>query len=255
MSDKEIERRRYDERARATLGRAGEMRGSGAIPPVLRRPYLAYEAAVRSVLRPRLRTLEIGAGTGAHTGVLTEAGADVVATDIATGALVALLRGMDDISRERITPCACDMEDLPFSDSSFDLVASAGSLSYGDPEAVNAEILRVLRDGGCFVCVDSLNHNPIYRLNRWLHHRRGHRSASTVHRIPGVGRIGSLTRYFASVDVQYFGGFTWAMPVIARVTGDIRAAAISDALDRLFRVRRSAFKFVLLARGRRTRTA
>jgi ubiquinone/menaquinone biosynthesis C-methylase UbiE len=195
--------------------------------------------------------LEIGAGTGSHTRVLTEGGAYVVATDIATGALAVLVRGMDDVPPDRVTPCACDMEDLPFRDRSFDVVASAGSLSYGDPEAVDGEIVRVLRAGGCFVCVDSLNHNPIYRLNRWLHHRRGHRSASTVSRIPGMGRLGSLSRYFASVDVQYFGGFTWAMPVMMRVIGEARAATLSDVLDRWFRVRRSAFKFVLVARGRR----
>jgi ubiquinone/menaquinone biosynthesis C-methylase UbiE len=253
MTDKQIERRRYEERARATLEQpgVGTPRGSGAVPLVLRRPYLAYEAAIRSVLHTRLRALEIGAGTGSHTRVLTEAGAEVVATDIAAGALAVLMRGMDDIPRDRITPCVCDMEDLPFRDGAFDVVASAGSLSYGDPEAVNAEIVRVLRTGGCFVCVDSLNHNPIYRLNRWLHHRRGHRSGSTIRRIPGMGRIRSLSRYFASVDVQYFGGFVWAMPVIARVIGDVRAAVLSDALDRWFGVQRSAFKFVLLARGRR----
>src|SRR5687767_4189373 len=138
MSDKDIERRRYEERARATLERRGieTQRGSGAVPPTLRRPYLAYEAAVRSVLQARCRVLEIGAGTGSHTRVLTEGGAYVVATDIATGALAVLVRGMDDVPPDRVTPCACDMEDLPFRDRSFDVVASAGSLSYGDPEAV-----------------------------------------------------------------------------------------------------------------------
>jgi SAM-dependent methyltransferase len=251
MSDKEIERRRYEDRARSTLERADRSpRGAGAFPPILRRPYLAYEAAARSVLRGQGRALEIGAGTGSHTPVLAEAGTDVVATDIATGALTVLMRGLDDVPRERVTPCACDMEALPFRDGSFDVVASAGSLSYGAPEAVNAEIVRVLRAGGCFVCVDSLDHNPIYRLNRWLHHRRGHRTASTIRRIPRMDRIRALSRCFAAVDVQYFGGFTWAMPVIARVVGDVRAAVLSDALDRWFRVRKSAFKFVLLARGR-----
>ena len=77
MSDKDIERRRYEERARATLERRGieTQRGSGAVPPTLRRPYLAYEAAVRSVLQARCRVLEIGAGTGSHTRVLTEGSA------------------------------------------------------------------------------------------------------------------------------------------------------------------------------------
>jgi ubiquinone/menaquinone biosynthesis C-methylase UbiE len=254
MNDKQIERRRYDQRARATLESGSpspSLGGAAAIPPVLRRPYLAYEAAARSSLRERDRALEIGAGTGSHTSVLMEGGADVVATDIAAHALTLLLRAVDRGYDGRLTTCACDMEALPFRDGVFDLVASAGSLSYGDPQAVDAEIVRVLRVGGSFICVDSLNHNPIYRVNRWLHHRRGRRSGSTIRRIPDQRRIHSLSRYFTSAEVQYFGGFTWAMPVIARLIGSTRAAVLSDVLDRWLGVRRSAFKFVLVARGRR----
>jgi SAM-dependent methyltransferase len=253
MNDKEVERRRYERRAGAALGSNDgrlPLAGSGGIAPVLRRPYVAYEAAVRGAVRARDRALEIGAGSGWHTRVLVETGADVVATDIAANALTVLVRSLHPLGG-RLTTCTCDMEELPFRDGVFHVVASAGSLSYGDPRTVDSEILRVLRPGGSFVCVDSLNHNPIYRLNRWIHHRRGHRSASTIQRIPDMRRIESLSRHFASTEVQYFGGFSWAMPVVARLIGGDRAAMLSDGLDRWLRVRKAAFKFVLVARGRR----
>jgi ubiquinone/menaquinone biosynthesis C-methylase UbiE len=62
------------------------------------------------------------------------------------------------------------MEKLPFAGQSFDIIVSAGSLSYGDNDKVLDEIYRVLKNKGVFIAIDSLNNNPIYRLNRCLHY-------------------------------------------------------------------------------------
>jgi ubiquinone/menaquinone biosynthesis C-methylase UbiE len=40
------------------------------------------------------------------------------------------------------------MEKLPFADQSFDIIVSAGSLSYGDNDIVMNEIYRVLKNKG-----------------------------------------------------------------------------------------------------------
>lgn len=58
-----------------------------------------------------------------------------------------------------------DMEQLPFENESFNIVTSAGSLSYGYQIKVDYEIRRVLKPNGFFICVDSLKHNPIYKIN------------------------------------------------------------------------------------------
>ena len=63
-----------------------------------------------------------------------------------------------------------DMELLPFENNSFDIVCSAGSLSYGDNLTVMNEIYRVLNQTGSFIAVDSLNNNLIYRLNRYINY-------------------------------------------------------------------------------------
>jgi ubiquinone/menaquinone biosynthesis C-methylase UbiE len=52
------------------------------------------------------------------------------------------------------------MEKLPFADQSFDIIVSAGSLSYGDNDIVMNEIYRVLKLQGVFIAIDSLNNNP-----------------------------------------------------------------------------------------------
>jgi len=140
-----------------------------------------------------------------------------------------------------------DMEALPFADQSFDCIISAGSLSYGDNETVLAEIHRLLKPGGRFVCVDSLNHNPIYRANRWWHYVRNRRSRSTLRRMPTLALIDRYRQMFGEVEVHFFGSLAWAMPIVVRLVGAERARGVSDWFDRSFRVTRSAFKFVMVA--------
>ena len=67
-----------------------------------------------------------------------------------------------------------DMENLPFKNESFDIVICSGSLSYGDHKIVRNEIFRVLNS--FFICIDSLDHNLIYKINRFIHFLRGKRT-------------------------------------------------------------------------------
>lgn len=252
-NDKIIELERYDKRAQSQLSifgsehLAGEF-GSLAMPQYLRAPYTCYEKCVSELISAEDQVLELGAGSGLHTWVLVQTGARVTATDISPNSLRLLNQRIVNMGGSVKTQLA-DIESLPFPDASFDAVTCAGSLSYGEPAKVDSEVKRVLRPGGLLVCVDSLNHNPIYRLNRWLHYWRGARTKSTLQRMPDLTRIAMLGSGFANVDVYYFGALSFAMPVIARVCGPARAQAVSDCFDQLIGVRRSAFKFVLVAKG------
>ena len=115
---------------------------------------------------------------------------------------------------------------------------------------MDAEVRRVLRPGGTFICVDSLNHNPIYRLNRWVHYIMGERTKSTIVHMPTLKRIHAISKGFKSVEVRYFGSISYLMPILARVIGQVYAAKVSNAVDKFVNCRRSAFKFVLTARDR-----
>lgn len=250
-SDKKTECLRYDTRAQSLLA-AGTSKietvpvtGSSTVPTVYRTPYIYYEQCIRRHITQDHTVLELGSGTGFHTYALTQTRARVVASDISTHSLEVLSQRITDV-----TTCVADMEALPFKAHSFNVVASAGSLSYGHPDLVDAEIRRVLRPGGIFLCVDSLNHNPIYRFNRRFHYMRGVRSKSTLLRMPTMERIQSITHGFNSAEVCFFGAISYLMPLLARIIGQSRAAKVSDAVDRLVNVRRAAFKFVLVASGR-----
>ena len=190
--------------------------------------------------------MELGAGTGLQSSAALQTGALVVASDISAHSLGVLKRRYRDA--KNLDTVVADMERLPFAARTFDAVLSAGSLSYGDPALVDGEIHRVLRRGGTLICVDSLSHNPVYRLNRWLQYLRGKRTRSTLVRMPNQERIRALGERFAEVHVEYFGALSFAMPGVALVAGEERARLALDWTDRIIGTTRSAFKFVIVAR-------
>ena len=250
--DKLIEKERYEARAQFQMAGAAVLAdlalGSQSMPAYLRTPYIFYEQKIAELIRPSHRVLELGAGAGLHTLALLQTGAQVTASDISPNSL-SLLKQRSQSTTDNLKTEVADMERLPFPAASFDVIVSAGSLSYGDPNLVDCEIRRVLRPGGMLICVDSLNHNPVYRTNRWLHYLRGNRSRSTLKRMPDLARIKALGDGFSNVGVQYFGALSFAMPVLARLVGENAAQAASDRVDQLVGVKRSAFKFVLVAQG------
>lgn len=246
-ADRNIEKDRYNIRS-ASKGLEHHVdgsRGSSSIPLVLQAPYLHFEKLISASLDHKMVVLEVGAGTGEHSGVLVDSGAIVVALDISENSLRLMKRSY--IGCSGLVVSAGDMEFLPFRSHSFDMVTSAGSLSYGDNQRVMREIWRVLKPNGVFICVDSLNHSWVYRLNRWWRFKRGDRSLSTLKRMPNLELLDAYLETFGRVECRFFGAITWLMPIFCRILGPAAASLISDKCDHFFQTRASAFKFVMLA--------
>ena len=190
-TDKEIEKQRYNSRAQFSLSgkfHDKEKMGSINVALPLQAPYRHFERLILdSYPSSEASILEIGSGTGAFTGILISSGASVVATDISDLSLKVLVKNLE--SPLNLRTKVVDMEELTFKDASFDIITSAGALSYGDNELVMNEIFRVLKPGGCFIAVDSLNNNPIYRLNRWVNYLRHKRTKNTLDRMPTLSLI------------------------------------------------------------------
>ena len=99
------------------------------------------------------RSLEIGAGTGYFTLNMLQDGVvrDAVASDISPGMLDALQANARRIG-VAVETVACDAEDLPFDDDSFDLVLGHAVLHHiPHLDRAFAEFRRVLRPGGEFL--------------------------------------------------------------------------------------------------------
>ena len=248
MNDKEIEKERYDLRADSYLSANFDTWSDNeyllTIPVDMRSPYIFFKNVVSCYLDETKAVLEIGSGTGAVTNWLVHSGAAVTASDISPRSVEFLKRLYR--RKKNFQALEADMEALPFADHSFDIVVSAGSLSYGDNETTMHEIFRVLRYGGTFICVDSLSHNPIYRMNRYLHYMFSRRTLSTLNRMPKVDMINRYRDVFGQAELRFFGSITWLFPLLRRLVGSDRTAQIGQWCDERFNVRKSAFKFVMV---------
>jgi len=189
-SDKESELFRYEQRALScdvSPPIPGVSSGYTSMPLYLRAQYIKYEQYLSNILSSSDDALELCAGMGENSGPLISSGCNIVATDISPRSLAVLRWGFP--SAQSLKTIVCDIEDLPFPKHSFDVVACAGGLSYGDNQLVLQHIYRVLKPGGYFICVDSLNHSPIYRANRFFHYLRGKRTLSTLKRMTTTALI------------------------------------------------------------------
>ena len=247
MNDKKVERNRYDDRALKLLSKGSfdKDTGSSSYSLPIRTPYLRYEEMHIEFIDNNDNVLEIGAGTGIHTHSLLETGAFVVATDISPNSVQIIKKKYKKYSDKLIAKVA-DMELLPFGNETFDVVCSAGSLSYGDNQIVMNEIHRVLKPGGKLIIVDSLHENPLYIINRWMGYYRGTRSLSTLRRMPTLKLIKEYGDKFNIKKLDFFISLTWLSPILTLFLKKELVGRIFDRFDTLINVKRSAFKFVVV---------
>lgn len=250
-TDKEIEKNRYDNRSKSTIkifkkkGLFVETTlGVDTISKPLRTPYYYYINKIKKHIKNKHKVLEIGSGIGEFTDILANTKGDILASDISYHSLTLLKLRMK--TRSNLKTIAVDIEKLPFSDNKFDFVVSSGTLSYGDNLTVMFEILRVLKKGGMFICVDSLNNNIVYKFNRWIHFKKGRRSLSTLKRMPSLNLIEKYKKSFGHSEVKFFGSISWIMPLLIKLIGPLYSKIISDKCDEIFNIRRTAFKFVMI---------
>jgi ubiquinone/menaquinone biosynthesis C-methylase UbiE len=99
-------------------------------------------------LRPGQRVLDVAAGNGNATVAAARRWADVTSTDYVE-ALLERGRARAEAERLPVTFQQADAEDLPFDDSSFDVVLSVfGVMFTPNQEQAAQELLRVCRPGG-----------------------------------------------------------------------------------------------------------
>ncbi len=155
---------------------AVDVRFSGAIPenyerymvPLLFQPYADELAKRTAALQPK-RILETAAGTGVVTHALSAAlpDAKITATDLNQAMLdVAARRALPNVTLRQ-----ADALELPFAESSFDLVVCQfGAMFFPDKVAGGAEARRVLRDGGSYLLAiwDAIERNPMTELTQQI---------------------------------------------------------------------------------------
>lgn len=209
----------------------------------LRRPYVEFEDFLRDRIHLGSRVLDLCSGTGKYAMFAAVKGAQVTCADMALNSLkIAEMRAVR--AGVKIAIVQADAEELPFGKETFQIVTCVGSLSYLSLPKFLKETHRVLEPGGYFVCVDSLNHNPVYRLNRSIQWILRRRALSTLQRMPTLKTIAELQRHFCDSRISYHGSLAFVAPVLRPFFGERLASQWLDGLnDRTPVLRRWAFKF------------
>lgn len=116
------------------------------------------------------KVLEIGCGLGVNAMIMRELGAEVYVTDISSSRLkefknISFNSGGGDAKGE-IKIFQASAEEMPFMDSSFDIIYTKSVLIHTDLKRAASEIRRVLKSGGIAVFVEPMDLNPFVNLYR-----------------------------------------------------------------------------------------
>jgi ubiquinone/menaquinone biosynthesis C-methylase UbiE len=207
-------------------------------------PYLAYYEALTKNIRSQDVVLELGAGSGRHTTILTDISAMVYAVDISPLSLeMCQVR-----TKNKVIPICAPMVNIPLDSSSVDYIVACGSLSYIDIENLIDEISRLLKPNGSVIFLDSLNHNFVYRLNRRIQYLRGLRSISTIENMPKYHVINKLKTLFLEEQLSTYGTFLWLFEIIRRLLGFEVALKLYLKLESFSQNSRLGFKFLFVGK-------
>lgn len=205
--------------------------------------YEQFYGEIRNLITDKnFKVLEIGAGFGRHTVQIVKYSNNVIILDVSSKALELNLKMNKSVQKAIVS----SMISIPLDNSSIDLIICGESLSYADPKTTDSEILRVLKPGGSLIIIDALNHNPIYKINRWMKFILGLRSLSSVYRIPKLSRISRLAENFQTNRIIFFGTFVWLIEIIGHLVKRSKAKYFSELLDQYVK-NKYAFKFILVA--------
>ncbi|HEC12406.1 MAG TPA: class I SAM-dependent methyltransferase [Acidiferrobacteraceae bacterium] len=108
--------------------------------------------------------LEIGCASGLFAKYFSSHAQKYTGCDISERQLGLARRNLNDNKHKFIS---ADGKCLPFLDESYDIVVTSGVLHHiDDRDKIYAEVYRVLRPGGVFICFEPAAHNPVANLLR-----------------------------------------------------------------------------------------
>ncbi len=247
-SDLDIERERYSKRAKINKQNSKNIQVKKRKNNLIDAPYIEiYFKSLLKNSKKDLKLLEICCGEGQCSKPILKYYKDITFVDISKSSLDVLKRNYNSFLTDSISFKECNIESLPFDSEIFDIVACAGGLSYGDNKLVLNEIHRVLKTNGIFICIDSLNENPIYKLNRYIHYLRGNRTKSTIKRMPDRKLLSEYKNKFGITKINYSGKLIWILYPLSKIIGYGKSKILSDFFDKKLPIWMS-FKFIMEAK-------
>ncbi len=246
-SDLDIERERYSRRA-AINKNVINFQFKKSKNNLILAPYneIYFKSLIRNS-KKGYKILEICCGEGQCSEPILKNFNDITFADISKNSLDVIKRKYRHLISESVRFKVCNIEFLPFKNEKFDVVACSGGLSYGDNNLVKNEIYRVLKQDGIFICIDSLNDNPVYKSNRYFHYVRGNRTKSTLKRMPDIKLIENYNNKFGVTKINFTGKLIWILYPLSKIIGYKKSKLLSDFFDDIL-PNWMSFKFIMEAK-------
>ncbi|MFX0195647.1 MAG: class I SAM-dependent methyltransferase [Candidatus Hodarchaeota archaeon] len=206
------------------------------------------ENFIENNLPKEAKVLDFGCGIGADSINFAKMGYRVVGIDI-SDVSIRMCKYFTEKDRLRADFFVMDGEALALPTSFFNLVFNNGSLSFVDLKRTLKEICRVLRSEGYFVGIDTLGHNPLLNLNRYLNYLRGLRTEKTIRGVIRNKDLELIRKHFHECHFFYFHLLTLLSIVLMERPWIVN---LLEKLDRfLLKIpvfRRYAFKIVWICK-------
>ncbi len=178
--------------------------GAGIARPSLRKGYIFLEDFLKNRCSDK-QILDYGCGTGVHSMYMAKRGAFVTGIDISDVAIkVAKVFAKKENVSNRCNFLVGNVEKMGFPDNSFDIVFSSGMMAYLDLDKALSEVCRVLKKDGIFLGIDTLGHNPVLNLSRYIRYKRGERTTNTLNSILRMSDLKIFKKYFGKTEFRYF---------------------------------------------------
>ncbi len=183
----------YDTKWGVDFGDVGRAQVRGKLHKLLGRPLPTFE-----------HSLEIGAGTGYFTLNMLQDGVvkRATATDISPG-MLDVTQANAARAGVAVKTVACDAEQLPFADGTFDLVFAHGVIQYSsDTQRVIDECRRVLKPGGQAIVQSYNRHSWLNALSKLMRVDLEHEGAPVLRKFT-PGEFTGMLRGFSDVRLVY----------------------------------------------------
>ena len=244
--DLKIEKERYDKRAISNLDKNNlKVKKNSRL---IEEPYKKnYFPIIKKYANKNSKILELCAGDGKSSKVILDNFENIFFTDISLDSLKLFKKNHSQSIPQNAQFIKSNIENIPFENNFFDIVVCAGSVSYGDNLKVLNEIERVLKKNGVFICIDSLDDNLIYKINRFIHFLKKERTYSTLRRMPNLKLINLYRSKFDLISLTFHGSFIWLLDPISKILNFEKLYELSEIIDNKMPPW-MAFKFVMEAK-------
>lgn len=251
MTDKtSIEASHYDQKAADNYSELSGMKQMKGMDRVLRKSQYCYEKKVRELLEEKREglILDYGCGTGYKNMQFTSdkwkiTGIDVSSVSVDVATKIASSKKVN--ANYQVMDC----EKMEFENNKFDVLLDFGSFSSLDMDKAVTQIVRVLRPDGALVAIETLGHNPITNLKRWLNVLRGKRTKWAAGHIMKMRDWKKVSKNFSSCEINYFGFHVIFLGLFAKHCPDFLLRFFEAADGVFFKLvftRRFAFKTVVV---------